>query len=392
MDTWRRVALIHAFDEVDALSRADEQPTSGHSMDLSAQASRRLLTAAGDSTSRAFALRSWSDPDTPQKGRTTEFWAVSCRIFGDETVRADAETIACAVETLRSLGLTPQQVKVRISHRDAVRSLLIRRGVDAEQLDAWFPLLHRAGKMSNDDFISGALELGMDAKTALDVLRVLAMSTPFENPTTQLFLSEQAGGRGPGYFKALFAELRAMGVAEWCVLNLGIVRAGAHHTGMVFEIHDSSGRGRSIAGGGRSEFEGDETVHAVGFEMGDTALMELLRETALLLDPRSLAENLGTRADVIVGSIDDPDALGAVVQTASALRRAGLRTHRIDTPLTGMADLQKIARTPSLVGPRRAVLIESGLDSGSARVFSFDTGVVHPQPIPLNRLPDVLRS
>jgi histidyl-tRNA synthetase len=392
MDTWRRVALVHAFDEVDSLSRADEQPTSGHAVDLSAQASRRLRAASRNETSRAFSIRSWSDPDTPQKGRSSEFWAVSCRIFDDESVRADAETIACAVETLRALGVSPQQVKVRISHRDAVRSLLIRRGVDVEQLDAWFPLLHRAGKMSNDDFISGALELGMEAKTALDVLRVLAMSTPFENPTTQLFLSEQAGGRGPGYFKSLFAELRAMGVAEWCVLNLGIVRAGVHHSGMVFEIHDASGRGRSVAGGGRSEFEGEETVHAVGFEMGDTSLLDLLRDAALLPDTRSLVERLGARTDAIVGAIDDPDALGAVVSTAAALRRAGFRTHRIDSPVASMSDLRKHAHDPGHSSPRRAILIESGHDAGVAHVVDLDTGVAHPQPVPLNRLPDFLRS
>lgn len=390
--TWRRAALLHDFDEVDGLQRTEERPTSGHDVDLAARATRRLLAGAGGRTARVFAIRNWSDSDKPQRGRSPEFWLLSCRIFGEEGVRADADAIAAAVEALRLLGLTARHVKVRISHRDAVRSLLMRRGVAAERLDAWFPLLHRAGKMSNDDFISGALELGMESKTALDVLRVLTMSTPFENPTTQLFLSEQAGGRGPEYFKALFAELRAMGVAEWCVLNLGIVRGGAHHTGMVFEIHDAGGRGRALAGGGRSAFEQGGTVHAVGFDMGDTALLELLHETSPAPDVLALTEELGARTDVVLAATDEPGALGAVLASAAALRRAGLRVRRLDSPLASIEELLRGAREGGRGGVRHAVLIESGTAPGVARVASVETASAPPRTVPLDRLPDFFRS
>lgn len=384
--TWRHAALIHGFDEVDALSRADDPPISGHEVDLSALASRRL---AATGVPRSFAIRHWPDPDKPQKGRTSEYWAASCRIFSDPSVRADAEVIACAVESLRLLGLSPQRVKVRISHRDAVRSLLARRGVELEQLAAWFPLLHQAGKMSNDDFISGALELGMEAKVALDVLRVLAMSTPYENPTTQLFLSEQAGGRGPEYFKGLFAELRAMGVAEWCVLNLGIVRAGAHHTGMVFEVHDAAGRGRSIGGGGRSGF--DDAIDAVGFDMGDAALLELLRDSSLYPASRSLAERLGARADVVVASVDDDETSAAVLPAVASLRQAGFLTHRIDAPVSDAAELLMRARSTPGGGCRYAVLIESATGPGAARVINVDAGVASAQSMPLDLVTDFVR-
>jgi histidyl-tRNA synthetase len=243
--------------------------------------------------------------------------------------------------------------------------------------------------MSNDDFLSGAVELGMEAKTAVDVLRVLTMSTPFENPTTQLFLSEQAGGRGPEYFKSLFAELRAMGVAEWCVLNLGIVRGGAHHTGMVFEIHDAGGRGRSLAGGGRSEFERDGIVHAVGFDMGDTALLELLHEKTPAPDLRSLTEELGARTDVVVAAAEGQEAL---VATVAALRRAGWRSRRLDAPVTAVEELLKEARRTAAGGARHAVLIESSIGPGAGRVVDVSTGAVRPQAVPLDRLPELLRS
>jgi histidyl-tRNA synthetase len=390
---WRRAAMIHAFDEVDALRRIDEPPSSGAGVDLSAVVSRHVLAGApADPSGRWYTVRHWTDTETPQRGRSPEFWALSCRIVGDESVRADAESIACAIGALRVLGLTPQHVKVRISHRDAVRALLVRRGVDAESLDAWFPLLHRAGKMSNDDFISEAVELGMEARTAVDVLRVLTMSTPFEAPTTQLFLSEQSGGRGPEYFKALFAELRAAGVDQWCVLNLGVVRAGAHHTGMVFEVHDASGRARSLAAGGRSEFERAGTVHAVGFDMGDTALLEVLRGAGLFPPLGAMAEGLGARADVFIAAPDDPDAQASLAIAVGELRRAGLATR---TPGGSVASFQEMlvrARTAGPVGARRAVYVDPSRGPGMAWVSDADRPGVEPRLVPVSDLTSFLRS
>ena len=40
-------------------------------------------------------------------------------------------------------------------------------------------------------------------------------------------------------------------IAEWCHVDLGIVRGLAYYTGTVFEIHETSGAERAIAGGGR---------------------------------------------------------------------------------------------------------------------------------------------
>jgi histidyl-tRNA synthetase len=362
---WRRAALLHAFEEVDALVRAEEAPTSGEAVDLGARAARALIPPALDAgAARAFAIRHWDHRERPQRARDAQFWCFSARILHDEGVRADAAAIALAVEPLRALGLTHRHAKVRISHRDAVRSLLQRRGVAPEDVPAWTPLLHEAGKMSNDDFISGAGELGMEARVAVDVLRVLNLSTPFEAPTTQLLLSEQAGGRGPEYFKALFAELRALGIDQWCVLNLGIVRRGPHHSGMVFEVHDAAGRGRSIAGGGRSmHMIADREVSSVGFDMGDTSLAELLGDAGAMPAAAALADIAEARCQAVVGAVDTPDTLAAVVPLVADLRRAGVSAAALDEPVPDLGAAQAAARRTG-PGAAHAVVIESALGDG----------------------------
>ena len=386
---WRRAALRHAFGEVDALMRTPEPAVSGRPVDLYARVTRAFVEnmPADVRPPRTFSVRPWPQAETPQRGRSAEFWLLSCRVFHDDTVRADAEVIACAVGTLRLMGLTEQHVKVRISHRSAVRSLLLRRAVDQERLDDWFPLLHRAGKTSNDDFISNAVELGMDSKTAVDVLRVLNLSTPFETPTTQLFLSEQAGGRGPEYFKALFTELRAMGVADWCVLNLGIVRGGSHYTGMVFEVHDAGGRGRALVGGGRSELPGNPPVQSVGFDMGDAALLDLLAGSGLLPDARDTAEAVGARPEIFITSTDDAEALEMLTPTVASLRRAGLSVLAATEPAPDLAAADTAARAAiGACSPRHAVLLEATDAGVVARVRDLDRSLTHAEPLPLDQL------
>ena len=49
--------------------------------------------------------------------------------------------IFCAVDLLRELGLDSTEVKVRISHREAVRSILAHLGVADERMEAAFGLL-----------------------------------------------------------------------------------------------------------------------------------------------------------------------------------------------------------------------------------------------------------
>jgi len=51
--------------------------------------------------------------------------------------------------------------------------------------------------------------------------------------------------------KRLFELLEVMGVADFCIFDIGIVRGLAYYTGIVYEIYDRVGELRAIGGGGR---------------------------------------------------------------------------------------------------------------------------------------------
>ena len=77
-----------------------------------------------------------------------------------------------------------------------------------------------------------------------------------------------------------------MGIADFCVFDIGIIRGLAYYTGVVFEVYDRSGEFRAIGGGGRydnllHDF-GGPTISATGFGMGDCVLGIVLEEKGLL--------------------------------------------------------------------------------------------------------------
>ncbi|MBC7771712.1 MAG: histidine--tRNA ligase [Pyrinomonadaceae bacterium] len=420
---WRSVSVRHGFDEIDG-------PTFEHLELYTAKSGEGIVSElfsferfGGEKTyalrpeftptlARMYAARASALPrptkwfwqqtcfraERPQRGRLREFYQWNCDIIGDESPRADAEIIAVAVDALRELGLTSDMLKVRISHRGAVENLLRNRGVTPDKMPGWFFLLDRAGKISNDDFIAEAGKLGMAPNIAVDLLRLMAMSTSFEAPTTQVMLSEDAGGRGPEYFRALFAELKAAGVADWCVLNLGIVRGLAYYTGMVFEIHDAAGKERAVAGGGRydgliEQFGGPATP-AVGFGMGDAVLGLVLQEKNLLPADEAIATKLGLRPDVFVISNGTESADAAVGGVVTELRRRGLHVRRSYKATKNVGKLlQEAAKAgPGGRGARYVVIVESGENGGTATVKDLDSGLQHPEPITLGNVAGYLKG
>ena len=55
----------------------------------------------------------------------------------------------------------------------------------------------------------------------------------------------------PDELLPLQQRLEELGVNSWCRFDPTIVRGLAYYTGMVFEVHETSGKERAIAGGGR---------------------------------------------------------------------------------------------------------------------------------------------
>src|SRR6478672_5374858 len=67
-----------------------------------------------------------------QKGRLREHFQLNVDIIGESDVTADAELLAVAIDIMRSLGLTAQDVVARISDRRLLSALVLGVGATEE--------------------------------------------------------------------------------------------------------------------------------------------------------------------------------------------------------------------------------------------------------------------
>jgi len=266
-----------------------------------------------------FAVPRLCRAERPQKGRLREFFQWNIDIIGVDDVLADAEVIFCAIDYLRELGLTPNDVVVRISSREMLAALLNNIGVSQDTMDPLYVVLDKRAKVPPDAFeemLAIVINDGDMRKKVIDLMSVKTI-----DQIVELFQLNGAAGQSVDRLRHLFDLLDLMGVAPYCKFDIGIVRGLAYYTGIVFEIYDTSSELRAIGGGGRydnllKQFGGPD-IPATGFGIGDCVLAILLGEKGLLkkqLPKRTL--------DYFVACVDESYRDNAVRLTMQ-LRSAG---------------------------------------------------------------------
>ena len=253
-----------------------------------------------------------------QRGRLREHFQWNVDIVGEESVLADAEVLAVAIDALRLLGLGPADFRARVSDRRLLTAVLAASGATAERTPAAFAAidkLEREGPGKCRERLEQGAGLG---RTGADRLLAFLEAPGLEAALT--LWGEQGDVSGEAErLRQYLSALGAIGLAEFVEVDLSIVRGLAYYTGIVFELFDRKGELRAICGGGRYdrllELVGGESLPAVGFGMGDVVLGELLQE-------RGLKPSGARRLDhyiVAVGAEQRPRALAL----AHRLREGG---------------------------------------------------------------------
>ncbi len=260
--------------------------------------------------------------ERPQKGRLREFFQWNIDIIGIEDVLADAEILFCAVDYLKSVGLTDKDIVVRISSRRMLAEVLKAIGIPDDQLDPLYVLLDKINKLPAEAFSEKLAELVADSNQQAKIQALMqAKSIQEIASVTPLTETAQAAVEE---LNRLFDTLKTMGIADYCMFDISIVRGLAYYTGVVFEIYDREKTLRAIGGGGRydnllKQFGGPQ-VTATGLGMGDCVLGILLEEKGLITD-------LSTRnLDYFVACADGQYQSKAIEITA-ILRNAGKITN-----------------------------------------------------------------
>ena len=339
-DAWRRVSLRNGFEEYDApifeyldlLTAKSGQEIAEQLFSFTDRGGRqlairpeitpslaRMVNARINSLPRPikwFSVPRLCRAENPQRGRLREFFQWNIDVIGEDSGLADAECIFTCVDFLREVGLTPEDAQVRIGSRPLSVSALWAAGVPQADEEKALAALDKRPKLNEDAFANVAKGAGLSGEQIAAVTRFQDCAT-LDDISAALPDAEPRDIEG---LRQLWGQLEAMGVAEYCVLDLRIVRGLAYYTGIVYEVFGGA-ESRAVAGGGRYdnllEVLGGPKVGATGFGMGDVVLELVLDEKAKI--PPELRQG---GLDYFVIDAED-GAFHAVMRTVGALRRAG---------------------------------------------------------------------
>lgn len=218
--------------------------------------------------------------EAPQSGRLREFFQLNVDCLGIESMQADAEVIATAVEIMKSFGCTSNDFYVRMCNRRLITALLQKEGI--KDIQGVCRLLDKICKLAEPDLKASLKDLGLNPKQVEFVLKMIKMKL---DDVKQDELGEE-GKKGYQELKELIDYLKAYGLFEYCKVDFSIMRGFDYYTSTVFEIFDMTKEFRAIAGGGRydnlvGDF-GGEKCPGVGYGMGDVVIEMFLRKLKLL--------------------------------------------------------------------------------------------------------------
>jgi histidyl-tRNA synthetase len=260
----------------------------------------------------AFPVRWWSyGPfwryERPQRGRTREFFQWNIDLIGSDTVEADAELVAVASSFMRSVGLGPEQVKLRYNDRELMDQAFSDLGVDSESKSGLLRLVDRIDKLPENLWDEKVLEIGLD-QAKLEALKTLLRDMNLWQRSEKLV--------------KFVSLLQSMGQAEYLAYDPRVIRGLDYYTGIVFEVYDINREFRAILGGGHyGNLVGDvggDPLPGVGFAMGDVVVQLVLEHFGLMPD-------LNSEAEGIFVTIFDPQTQARSLGLASELRAAGFK-------------------------------------------------------------------
>ena len=297
-----------------------------------------------------------------QRGRGREHYQWNVDIWGMNGIEADAELLSVLVQFFDSVGLSSEDLVIRISSRKVLEEVLGSLGLEGEIFAQTCVIVDKMDKLPEDVIEAQLSDLGLSSESISTIRSVLGI-TDLESLSSALSSDSEALIE----LQSLFSLCDSYGISDWVSFDASVVRGLAYYTGPVFEAHDRAGNLRAICGGGRYDkligTMGGNDLPATGFGFGDMVVMELLADKGLLPE---LSTGV---SDVVFGM--GTELRGAAMQVAAKLRSAG-RT--VDLILEDKK-MKWVFKHAERCGATRLVMVmPDEWAEGNVRIKDLDTG------------------
>ncbi len=307
-----------------------------------------------------FPVRWWSfGPfwryERPQKGRTREFFQWNVDMLGVSSPESDAENAAVLATFFQRVGLSPQQVIIKVNNRRLIDDRLDAFDIPADQRPGVSSWIDRREKMTPEAWLEYGKDIGLSPEQITNLREMLADKNLWQQSAD---------------LTRFFAVIEALGLRQYFEFDPSIVRGLLYYTGTVLEAWEVGGEiKRSILGGGRydnlTRDVGGDPIPGTGWAMGDVVITLILEKYGLL--PKDLKVY---PASVFLTVFDQERMLDSF-RLATELRRAGLKV----VCYPEAARLQKQFKYADRIGAKvTLVLGPDELEKGQVAVKNLISG------------------
>jgi len=297
-----------------------------------------------------------------QRGRGREHYQWNVDIWGMEGIEADAELLSVMVHMFKSVGLTHDDVVVRISSRKVLEEVLGSLGIEGDSFTKTCVIVDKMDKLPEETVSAQLSDLGISDSSITTIQSVLSVT---DFPELRDMLSPDS--MAVSELERLFQLLESYGISDWTTFDASVVRGLAYYTGPVFEAQDRGGELRAICGGGRYDkligTLGGRDLPATGFGFGDMVIMELLSDKGLLPD-------ISSRVSDVVFSMDE-SLRSVAMEVSSKLRGAGRTVDLVLEP----KKMKWVFKHAERTGADRLIMVmPAEWESGKVRIKDLQTG------------------
>ena len=297
-----------------------------------------------------------------QRGRGREHYQWNVDIWGTKGIQADAEIISVLVHFFRSVGLSHEDLAIRVSSRKMLEEVLGSLGIKGEDFLKTCVIVDKMDKLPKDTIEAQLTELGLSNDSIATIQSVLGIRS-LDALEDSLGLEQESVGE----LRQLFTLLESYGAREWIEFDASVVRGLAYYTGPVFEVHDRNGELRAVCGGGRYDkligSMGGKDLPATGFGFGDMVVLELLSSKGLVPNLQSGV------SDVVFGL--GSELRGAAMAVASALRLGG---RSVDMVLEDKKMKWVFKHSERLGAERLVMIMPEEWARGAVRIKDLESG------------------
>lgn len=222
-----------------------------------------------------YAGSAFTNESAVYQGRLKETTQMGVELFGDDSVEADAEMIALAIDTLKAAGFTKFQVE--IGNVEFFKGLLEDAGFDEEEGEKLRSLISQKSFFGIDEMLA-AKDMSEEKKAVFRQLTDAFGSIEKVTEAGKWTANARALAAIERLTK-LYELLQVYGCADYVSFDLGMLSKYKYYTGIIFRAY-TYGLGEALATGGRY----DKLMQYFGSESPSIGFMVVVDSMLLALE------------------------------------------------------------------------------------------------------------